>query len=312
MTKVELFNGVSRAFHKVGFGLKKRSPEILIVGGIIGVVASTVVACKATTKLDTILDESKEKVDAIHEATNNPDLAEVYTKEDSKKDLAIVYAQTGLKVAKLYAPAVLLGAASLGAIITSHNIINKRNVALATAYAAVESSFKDYRGRVVERFGESLDKELRYNIKAKEVEVVETDEEGKEKKVKKTVEVSETNHPIGSPFAQFFDNGNPNWIKDAEANKMFLLQQQNWANEKLQRQGHLFLNEVYDMLGMRRTQVGNVAGWRYDPKNPNIDSCVDFMLFDVHDPDKRRFINGDERTVLVDFNCDGDILSDFA
>lgn len=310
MTKVELFNSVSRAFHKVGFSVKKNSPAILITAGVVGTVASAVLACKATTKLDTILEESKGKVDAIHEASENPELAEVYSEQDKKKDLAIVYAQTGLKLVKLYGPSVLLGAASLGAIVASHGILTKRNVALATAYAAVESSFKEYRGRVVERFGEALDKELRYNIKAQEVEVVEKDEEGNEKVVKKTVEAVDPTGPISSPYAQFFDCGNENWVKDAESNKLFLLQQQNWANERLQRKGILFLNEVYEMLGMNRTRIGNFAGWKYDPKNPNIDSCVDFMLFDVHNPAKRAFINGDERTVLVDFNCDGDILSD--
>lgn len=311
MTKVEVINSVSRAFHKVGFGIKKNSPAILITAGVVGTVASAVLACKATTKLDTIMDESKTKVDAIHKAAENPELAEVYSEQDKKKDLAIVYAQTGLKLVKLYGPSVLLGAASLGAIVASHGILTKRNVALATAYAAVENSFKDYRGRVVERFGEALDKELRYNIKAQEVEVVEKDEEGNEKIVKKTIEAVDPKGPINSPYAQFFDNGNENWVKDAEANKMFLIQQQNWANEKLQRKGHLFLNEVYDMLGMNRTRIGNHAGWRYDPKNPNIDSYVDFGIFDAHYPEKRRFINGDERTILVDFNCDGDILTYF-
>lgn len=309
MTKAEFINNVTRTFNKVGFQLKKHSPEILVVTGTIGVVASAVLACKATTKLNTILNESKQNIDLIHESVKDPKISEQYTEEDSKKDLAIVYAQTGLKLAKLYAPAVLLGAASIGCILTSHGLIRKRNVALAAAYTTVDRSFKEYRGRVVERFGEELDKELRFNIKAQEIEEKVIDENGEEKTVKKTIQVADMDNKY-SEFAKCYDDGCNGWTKDSEHNLWFLIQQQNWANEKLKAKGHLFLNEVYEMLGIPKTVAGQVVGWRYDPKNPNHtgDNYVDFGIHDLTKRGSRDFVNGYERTIWLDFNVDGNIM----
>ena len=180
----ELATTASRAFHNAGFQLKKHSPEILVVAGVIGTVVGAVMACKATTKVSAIVEKTKEDIDAIHECAENPEFAEEYTQEDAKKDLTIVYAQTGLKLAKLYAPAVAVGAVSIASILVGHNILQKRNLALAAAYTVVDTGFKQYRGRVVERFGEQLDKELQYDIKAKEIEETVVDAKGKEKTVK--------------------------------------------------------------------------------------------------------------------------------
>ena len=303
----ELSTTATRAFYKAGFQLKKHSPEILVVAGVIGTVASAVMACKATTKVSTIIDKTKEDVDAIHECANNPEFAEEYTKEDSQKDLAIVYAQTGLMLAKLYAPSVLLGAVSITGILTGHNILRKRNLALAAAYTAVDTGFKQYRGRVVERFGEQLDKELRYNIKAKEIEETVVDKKGKEKTVTKTIEVAD---PIAamSPYTFCFDETCNGWERDAEANKFFLLRQQNYANERLKAKGYMCLNEVLDMLGIHHTRAGQVVGWIYDENNPVGDNYIDFGIFDIRCEANRNFVNGLEKSIWLSFNVDGNIV----
>ena len=163
----EITTAASRAFYKAGFQLKKHSPEILVVAGVVGGVVSAVMACKATTKVSTIIDSAKDDIDAIHSCAENPEFADEYTQKDAQKDLTIVYAQTGLKLVKLYAPSVLLGAASVTSVLAGHNILHKRYLASAAAYTAVDTAFKQYRGRVVERLGEKMDKELLYNIKAK-------------------------------------------------------------------------------------------------------------------------------------------------
>ena len=303
----DIANNMTRTFNKVGIKFKKHSPEILVVAGVVGTVTSAVMACKATTKLDSILEDSKLTIDQIHYATEHPDeLLEEYTVEDSKKDLAIVYTQSALKVAKLYAPSIILGTLSITAILTSNNILRKRNVALAAAYTAVDKSFKEYRGRVVERFGKELDHELRYNVKAKEIEEIVTDEKGKEKKVKKTIEVSELSQV--SDYAKFFDDGCRGWTKDPEKNLFFLRRQQDYANERLKAEGYLFLNDVYEMLGIPRTKAGQVVGWIYDEKNPIGDNCIDFGIYDTNRESTRDFVNGYERTILLDFNVDGNIL----
>ena len=306
MGKVEIMNNITRTFNKVGFSLKKHSPEILVVAGVAGTVASAVMACKATTKLSAILDESKENVEKIHNYVANEGFSEAYTEEDSKKDLVITYTQTGLKIAKIYAPAVLLGAASITCILASNNILRKRNVALAAAYATIDHGFKEYRGRVVERFGKELDRELKYNIKAKEFEEVAVNEDGTETVVKNVVSVADNPNEY-SDYARVFDDGCIGWDKDAEYNLTFLKQTQKYANDLLKSKGHLFLNEVYDMLGIPRTKAGQVVGWIYDEKNPIGDNFVDFGIYDIHREKVRDFINGYERVIILDFNVDGNI-----
>lgn len=307
MNKMELFKNVTRNFNKVSLKLKKYSPEILVVAGVVGTIASAVMACKATTKVGQIMDKAKKDVKLIHDSIEHPEnLPEEYTVEDSKKDLAIVYAHTGLDLIKLYGPSVALGALSIASILTSSNILRKRNVAIAAAYTVVDNGFKEYRGRVIERFGEELDKELKLNIKAKEFEETVVDEKGKEKTVKKTVNVAEPNEY--SDYARCFDDGCAGWDKDSEYNLMFLRHQQNHANELLRSNGYLFLNDVYDMLGIPRTRAGQVVGWIYDEKNPIGDNYVDFGIYDITREKNRDFVNGYERSIWLDFNVDGNIL----
>lgn len=323
MKKFEFMNNMTRTFHKVGFQLKKHSPEIMLIGGVAGTVASAVMACKATTKVQKILDETKSEVNQVHEVLTTDELrysevkqedgalvrVEKYTEEDSKKDLAIIYARSGIKFAKLYGPSILLGAVSITSILASHNIMRKRNVALAAAYTAVDKSFKGYRNRVVERFGEQLDKELRYNIKAKEIETTVVDENGEEKVVKEYIQAADDNNPnFYSDYAKCFDNGCTGWTKDAEINLFFLKRQQDWANERLKARGYLFLNEVYESLGIPRTKAGQVVGWVYDAVNPKGDNYVDFGIYNLHDEKARDFVNGYERSIWLDFNVDGNIL----
>ena len=307
MNKMELFKNVTRNFNKASLKLKKYSPEILVVAGVVGTVASAVMACKATTKVGQIMDKAKKDIKLIHDSVEHPEnLPEEYTVEDSKKDLAVVYAHTGLDLIKLYGPSVALGALSIASILTSNNILRKRNVAIAAAYTVVDSGFKEYRGRVIERFGEELDKELKLNIKAKEFEETVVDGKGKEKTVKKTVNVAEPNEY--SDYARCFDDGCAGWDKDSEYNLMFLRHQQNHANELLRSNGYLFLNDVYDMLGIPRTRAGQVVGWIYDEKNPIGDNYVDFGIYDITREKNRDFVNGYERSIWLDFNVDGNIL----
>lgn len=308
MNKLTIVNRLTGVFYKTKLQLQKHSPEILIVAGVAGTITSTVMACKATTKIDGILNTTREKVDTIHKGMEEGQVCgEEYTQEDGKKDLTIVYTQTAVKLAKLYAPAVLLGAASLACIISSHNILRTRNVALATAYTALDKGFKQYRGRVVERFGEAVDRELKYNVKTEEIEERVVDENGNETVNKTTVKTYIPNDK--SVFAKCFDDTCPNWTRDPDLNLFFLKQQQSHANKSLQERGHLFLNEVYDMLGFQRTKLGNQFGWIYDKENPMGDNYIDFDIYDLDDERKRAFVNGYEQSIWLDFNVDGDILT---
>lgn len=306
MKKNEIMNTMTRKFNKLGFKFKKHSPELLVAAGVVGVVASGVMACKATTKLSSVLCEHKEQTNQINSYIEEHGSTEEYNEEDQKKDLAIVYTQTGVKLAKLYAPAIALGALSITAIVASNRILNKRNAALAAAYTVVDKSFKEYRGRVVERFGKELDRELRYNLKSKEVEEIVVNEDGTQELVKDNVEVATID--AASDYARFFDDGCTGWSKDPEFNLIFLRRQQEFANEKLRTNGYLFLNEVYDMLGIPKTKAGHCVGWVYDEKQPIGDNYVDFGIYNTNNEAARNFVNGYERTILLDFNVDGNIL----
>ena len=298
--KTEIMKSVNGVASKAVMKLKKHSPEILVVAGIAGTVVSAVLACKATTKVAEILDETKGTLDTIHEGMETGAInGQEYTTEDGKKDTVVVYAQTGMKLAKLYGPAIILGTLSITSILASNNILRKRNVALGAAYAAIDKSFKEYRGRVIERFGEQVDTELKYGIKAKKFEEIEVDPEtGKEKKIKKTVMVADPN--LQSDYAVYFDSKSRNYETNPDYNRMFLKAQQAFANDKLQTRGHLFLNEVLDDLDLPRTPAGQIVGWTKDGP----DGYVNFRIVEV----ERETEDGrHEPALLLDFNVEGNI-----
>lgn len=303
--KNNILNKLGRKTNKVLFKAKKNAPAILIVTGIAGLAVSSYKIAKASTKASEILDETKKRIDVVHTCQEREDLVEPYSKEDATKDLVAIYAQTGVKMVKIYAPYVIMGALSVGCILTSHRILSKRNMALAAAYTTVDQGFKAYRGRVAERFGEDVEYELANNIKKKEIEETVVDAKGKEKTVKKTVDVIDPNDL--SPYSKFFDEMNPNWQRNSDFNRMFLNSQQNYANDLLKARGYLYLNEVYDNLGIPRTKAGQVVGWVYNPDNPIGDNFVDFGLYDGSKEVVREFVNGYEQSILLNFNVDGNI-----
>lgn len=299
MKKFNIIPNVTRVINRAGFQLKKHSPEILVLAGVVGAVTSAVMACKATTKLNETLSDSKNKIEDFHESE------EKYTEEEGKKTLTLIYSKAVLDIAKLYGPSIVLGGLSITAILTSSNILRKRNIALAAAYTAVDKGFKEYRGRVIDRFGEELDRELKYNIKAKEVEETIVKEDGTETIEKKVVEFVDPNSY--SPYSKFYDPSCAGWTKDPEANLLFLRMQQDAATKRLKRQGWLLLNDVYDMLGIDRTKEGMVTGWVFDEKHPVGDNFVDFGIYDTNRPANRAFVNGYENVILLDFNVDGNV-----
>lgn len=296
---------VTKTYHTTKIQTKKHSPEIFMIVGIGGVIGSTVMACKATMKLDETLKKKRDRIQEIHDFVDEHGYSEDYTEKDMQQELTVTYVKGGLEVVKLYAPAVMLGAASISCIIGSHYILRKRNAALAAAYAAIDQGFKEYRKRVAERFGDEVEKEIRYGVKSEEIEEKKTTKNGKEKVEKKTVKSFDPNNL--SEFAVVYDSGCIGWTKDPEYNKTFLKKQQAFANQKLKTQGYLFLNDVYKMLGFKPTKAGHVVGWIYDEKHPVGDNYVDFGIYDIENEATRRFMNGLEQNVILDFNVDGNI-----
>lgn len=306
MNKNAIMSKITRGYNKTMFQLKKHSPEILIVAGVAGTVVSAVMACRATTKIGEILEDSKETLDTIHEAQKNEALAEKYPENVAQRDLAIIYIQTGVKLAKLYAPSVILGTLSITSILASNNILRKRNVALAAAYATVDKGFKEYRSRVVEKFGEEVDQQLRFGTVVEKIEETVTDENGKTKKVKKTVGVSEISDY--GDYAVYFDKSSPYFEGNDDYDMMFLRAQQNYANDLLRAREYLTLNEVLDGLGIQGTNMlrkaGMVVGWKYEKDNQHGDNDV---CFDTHRTYRRREDGTVEPCIILDFNAEGSI-----
>lgn len=269
---------------------QKASPEILFGVGIIGIVGSTVLACRATLKVDTVLDEAKEKLDLAKTLEHDE-----YSEKDRSRDISLIYFQSGVKIARLYTPAIIVGGLSIYALTSSHRILTRRNVALTAAYGALEKGFNQYRARVVEKYGEEEDRNFRYGTR--EVEVVDP----KTKKKKKATRVSLDEPSI---YARFFDSHSPSWNKEPEYNLIFLKCQQNYANDLLRSRGHVFLNEVYDMCGIPRSKAGAVVGWVLSTDD-STDNFINFGVFDGRKEIVRDFVNGLEGAILLDFNVDG-------
>lgn len=295
---------ITYAINRIGFAIKKHSPEILVITGIVSAVAGTVLVCKASANVGKVLKKSKDQIDSIHERSKTD---EEYEETESGRDLTHVYMTTGLQIVKLYAPAAILGALSVTSVLCSFNILKKRNVALAAAYATVDTKLKDYRNRVIERFGEKVDHELNYNTKEQTFEKTTTDENGNEVKSTETVSVIDPSSLGGYDY--FFDEASSYWEKNSSFNKMFLESTETHANNKLRSQGYLTLNDICDMLDLKKSAAGQVVGWTYDRNDPEKDRhYVDFGIHDVNRPGVLEFNEGYERTILLSFNVEGSVL----
>lgn len=278
---------------------KKHSPEILTGVGVASIVTGCVLACKSTLKLSDTLEETRVNLELIKKAEEIGD----YSETDKTKDLTIVYGGAVLNVVKLYAIPTLLTATGISCMLTSNKILRNRNAALTAAYVAIDRSFKEYRGRVATKFGKDTEYNIRHGIDVVEIDDVSVDSEGNEIVTK---EFGRT-PGIQSDYARIFDESNPNWTHDAQYNLMFLNAQQRFANDKLQIEGVLFLNDIYELLGLPKTKAGQIVGWTYDKDSEDADNYVDFGLQDIDKEQIRNFINGYEKNVWLDFNVDGPV-----
>lgn len=281
---------VGRTIARNALLTQKNSPGVLLGVGVVGMVGSTVLACRATLKMDVVLDEAKSKLDTAKTLDHVN-----YSEKDRQRDVTLIYFQSGVKVVKLYAPALIVGGLSIVALTRSHIILTRRNAALTAAYTALDRGFKEYRARVVDKYGDDQDRDFRYGTQ--EVEIVDPETNKK----KKAIRVADNDPSI---YARFFDLHSSSWNKEPEYNLYFLKAQQNYANDLLQGRGHVFLNDVYDQLGIPRSKAGAVVGWILT-KDGSTDNYVDFGVFEGKTDVARDFVNGTEGAILLDFNVDG-------
>lgn len=305
--KFTMPKGIAKVATKAVFALKKECPTIAVVAGVVGVVAGTVMAVCASKKGEEVIAEHKEKLDIVETLKN-----EAGEETDKyRKEIVRTYIHTGVELVKTYGPAVACEAAGLAAIIFSHCVLKGRATALSTAYAALGTSFKNYKEKVKDVIGEDAEKKLAYDVEKKVIDIPQVNEDGTTTTESKEVEVS--NSLDRSPYAKFFDELSDQFDpKDRSYNLEFLQTAQRMMNDTLRHRylvrgtGVLFLNEVYDKLGIPRTKQGQLAGWVMDDEHKDV--AVDFGIYDIRKPENRAFVNGWEPAILLDFNCDANIV----
>lgn len=294
MKKIEVIkSGITTFISRSGLQIKKYSPEILMVAGVAGIIGTMVLVHKSAKRVEDVVEHAEKRMSDIeHRKIRFCD----YTEKEYKKDKTFAMMDTVYDFAKLYGPAVVLGTSSICCIAGSHYILRKRNIALMAAYEILNKGFLNYRNNVINELGKDTDRRFKNNIITKET--CHKNDDGEI-----SVEFTNSINPnLISPYAKFFDESCKEYSKNPEYNLSFLLLQQKNATDMLHARGHLFLNEVYDMLGIPRTQAGSVVGWVIGAG----DDYVDFGIYD--DNLYRRttdFVNGYERTILLDFNVDG-------
>lgn len=284
-----------RLAHKGAFLVRQKSPELLTAAGVAAVVTSGVLLVRSTIKAVPVIEDMRSDIEDVKSFEPTPD----YSERDQQKDLVHVYRKYGLKLAKLYWPAVTTGVAGVVCFVGASHIQRQRNIALLAAYKAIESSYADYRAKVREERGEEEELDLYHNARV----VEEKDEE--------TGEVIKRRIAEGGPtvYAKFFDEASPYWNKTPEFNLVFLRAKEKYFTDYLRAKGYVLLNEVYRELGIPETQAGAVVGWSIDA--PNSDGYVDFGIYDQdrkYAASQRAFVNGDERSILLDFNVDGPVI----
>lgn len=282
---------ITRTIAKSTLRLNGNAPALLFGTGVAGMVGSTVLACRATLKLQTKLEKAREDLEGLREADADPN----NSYEVNRRDRAIIITRTGIAVGTDYLPAVALGAFGIACLTKSHHILTERNGALVAAYTAVDQAFKQYRGRVVEKYGVEEDAEFRHGVREMRVRDPET------KETTAVYTVPDDHKP--TVYARFFDQLSGVWSKEPEYNLVWLDQQQTYFNQLLITRGHVFLNEVYDALDLPRSRAGSIVGWVLDDENRG-DHYIDFGIW-AGDSKKRDFVNGREGAILLDFNVDG-------
>lgn len=294
-----------KSFKKAQLTVRKHSPEILMVAGVIGTVAGAVMACKETLELEDVLDECKQEKMELEEQYA---MCEQYSEDALKKDQVKLTIKQAAKIVKLYAPSVIMEATSIGVIFASNDIMRKRNASMAAAYATLNSMYKRYRQNVIESYGEEVDKDMRFGVKHEKV--TEIDEDGNKVKIDaRIVDLDNTALAI-SDYSRFFQAGCKGFDSSSgRYNLLYLKGIQAMFNNKLIADGYVMLNDVYRELGFDTIPEGWSIGWVYDDENPIGDNYIDFGLYEARNKNQRA-VNDWEPVILMDFNVDGNLYED--
>ena len=274
---------------------RKHAPELMIGAGIAGFGATVYETVKATNKTNDILEE-KERLEQVL----------------PEKEQKTLQRNTKWAIIRAWAPVATIGGASVISILGGYRILNGRYVATAAAYKVLETGFDRYRGNVVERFGKDTDWELLHDIKPEVLEAAR-----KEQEENKAIEADNKRSKIvrkrkktayADIYNCIFDNYSDRWQRywNAEQVMHYLQTIERELNDRLKIQKHLFVNEVYDRLGLERTTEGAVTGWIITRTNP--DSYVSLGLKEMPEEELRAVLSthrNEDIRVKIRLNPDG-------
>lgn len=290
---------ITTAFYTGVARISKHAPTILSVTASAGVIATGYLAWKAGTRFE---DVEGRDWDRRKECLRNADMIpdEDVPKIERKNRILFI-----LDTVRTVTPAAIVGAATIAMIYFSNSISKKRLAAMGAAYATLQTAFDGYKRTMVEALGnESVEKILKSklpNVGKSAEEILSSDNKSDAANVSDAVVNS---LKALSPYARIVaEESSTCWDPNEDYTSQNLAAVQLWANRRLERKGHLFLNEVFDQLGLSRTREGAVVGWL---KNGEGDGYVSFGDFDasiyrVPSDDYTRV----DSNFIVDFNVDG-------
>lgn len=193
---------------------KKNGPTILTVVGGVGVIATAVLAVKATPK-------ALERVEAAKNEKG----------EDLTKFEAIVVAGPS------YIPAVAAGAATLICIFSANALSKRQQASIVSAYALLDSSYKQYKHKVEELYGTTGAERIAGEIAKDNYEDDIVAEDGKQ---------------------LFFDSFSNRYF---ESTMEDVLRAEYNLNRDLTLEDHATLNRFYEHLGLEPIEAGDALGW---------------------------------------------------
>lgn len=195
--------------------IRKNASTILTCIGGAGVVATSVMAVKATPKAMKLIEAKK---------------------EEKGEKLSVL--ETIETAGMTYVPTVITGAATIACIFGANVLNQRKQAALMSAYALLDNSYKEYKKKVDELYGEGSDQEIR-------------DELAKDKYEEEDIEVDDGKRLFYDEFSERYFEATTEQVLQAEYN----------INRDLSEGGGVFLNEFYEHLGLDTVDYGDYLGW---------------------------------------------------
>lgn len=197
--------------------VKRNAPTILTCMGGVGVVATAVSAAKVAPKVSELLEEAKEEKG-----------------EELTKFEKVCVATPS------YVPTILLGASTIACIVGANMLNQRKQAALMSAYALLDSSYKEYKAKVGELYGEGVDKDVRREL------------------AKDHYDEDEFEHDIDDGKQLFYDEYSKRYFR---ATNETVLRAEYEVNRMLEEDCYVSLNDYYDLVGLDREDYGDYVGW---------------------------------------------------